>query len=281
MPKLNMTVLAFSPDTTELLNLREALEPVIARYREATSYREACQKSQNENLELLILGYSQDQAPVDISDFYYFARENAQNKKAHIYFWGPRMDERLDTKKDSKVKFFPKGKFKDLIESLDEFSRSSSIDYVAQKTKEALPFFMTSAISEIKNGFERNLKLSLKSDELWKLDAPKKNSPKLGLIRARLLEGVYVAESYSEKIEPQVLQDLLQPIFDKVMQIAAQKVGIQEPVYKIIDIQESGLVKKELSEGSWKCVELHHAASSQTLAKVFLKIRPNPTPGIV
>lgn len=281
MAKLNTTVLVFSPNSEELNSLRDALEPVVAKYREAKNYREACQKAQNEPMELYILGYNADKAPVDISDFYYFARESAMNKASPVYVWAPNLDEKFKASKDKKLRFFTRGKFKDLIESLDEFSKTNSIEYITQKTKEGLPFFMRNSITGIKDQFEAQLKHSVQSDDLWKGEAPSKSPMCMSLLRARLVEGVFFVESCHSSVDSQKFLPLIDSAMNQVMISVAEEINLADPQYKIVSLKEDAILQKEFKEGSWKCIELRHGDSSNPLARIFLKIRPNSTPGSV
>lgn len=274
MAKLDTTVLVFSPHNDELSNLRAALEPVVGKYREASNFREACQKSQNESVELYILGYSEGTAPVDISDFYHFARENSLNKSAPIYIWGPENDVRIPANKDKKCRFFKKGKFKDLLESLDAFTTSNSQTFIAQKTREGLPYFMRYSIPEFAQNFERMLKRPVAVSDLWQSAQPSSTPASMESIHTRLLEGLCFVEVLNPSLNYENCQKILAPSLDQVMQLVSNEVKTTDSFHTIRTLQDPTFIQKEISEGSWKSIELTHGDSSSPLLNIYIKIKP-------
>lgn len=204
MRKINRTVLVYSSSNDELGGLRSVIEPVVLRYRQATSYAEACSKSSNEKIDFVVLSTSTSELR-EYMDFLPFCKVEPNLKKAKIFVWAPPSPDEIFPEF---VKFFEKGQYEELVAgfSADEVDP----DRVIEKTKVALPTFMEHFIGSVADEVGKALGVSLYAKK-WKYAVlDKARARVVVVVNTRLLEGYCVLCSPANITStPETLKDAI------------------------------------------------------------------------
>ena len=272
MAKLDRTVLVYSSSVKELEALRTALEPVISKYREATSFSEACAKSKNEKVDVVVLG-SETEALREFADFFPFARKESILKTTPIYVWAPVQP--AEKEMDANVKFFQRGQYRQLLESFDDLGAEQvPLEELAKKTKAALPIFLQHLIALTPEKLSPPLGLKL-SCQTWSTGLPDAKNVRTAVTsKMRLIEGLWVFTSPTNFTASEVLDAAIRD----ALRSSAAKIQAAFPILKTKYFEtqttsENIEIKPLIGEDPWNCLPLLNSSQEQ-VAQIFVKFRP-------
>jgi hypothetical protein len=267
MAKLDLTALVYSSSTKELDNLRAALEPVVGRYREATSFGEACSKAKNEKVDFAVIG-CETEALREYLEFAPFARSEPNLKSCSIFLWAPCEPSAKDA--DPAIRFIERGKYRLLVESLDELGAQESLEEIARKTKQALPVFMQNFAKLASENLSSPLGLKLLSPG-WTPGVPSPKDIRATVSsRTRLLHADWIFAAAVKTPTPEILEKVLR----ETLLGAAQKTVLSVPVkLKYFQMEMAPTIAEMNFSDSWNSLPLLNS-SQELVAQIFVKIRP-------
>lgn len=267
MAKLNLTALVYSSSSKEIDNLRAALEPVVGKYREATGFGEACSKTKNEKIDLVVIG-CETEALREYLEFAPFARSEPNLKSSSLFLWAPCEPNPSD--RDPSVRFIERGKYRLLVESLDELEGAESLEEIARKTKQALPIFLQNFAKLASENIGNSLGLKLLTPG-WTPGIPSAGDIRAAVSsRTRLLQAEWVYASTAKIPSSEVIETVLR---DTLLGAAERTVAAVPVKLKHFQIEAASAVSSLDPGDSWNSLPLL-TSSQEVVAQIFVKIRP-------